>query len=279
MKKLLILSGKGGTGKTTIASSFIHLSGVKQFADCDVEAPNLHLMYKQGVKESKPYYGLAKAIINQSKCIDCGLCYDHCRFNAVMNTEGYQIDLYKCEGCGVCEFVCPVDAIEFKQTEDGYINLYKNEVIFSTGELKMGSGNSGLLVTKVKKQLTEDTLTIIDGPPGIGCPVIASLSGVDYVLVVTEPSLSGFSDLKRMIKTIEKAKINFGVCINKFDINLEISDQITTYLKEKNMTYFGHINYSKDVSKIINQGKVIVSEDSSVSRQIKSIYDKVVSYI
>ncbi|MDA3932388.1 MAG: ATP-binding protein [Tenericutes bacterium] len=277
MKQLLVLSGKGGTGKTTIASSFIKLANSKQFADCDVEAPNLHLMYKKGEMNSKSYFGLAKAIINQELCIECGLCKDHCRFNAISDQNGYHINPYKCEGCGVCGLVCPAGAIQYEKKVDGSIDLYQNNYRFSTGSLKMGSGNSGLLVTEVKKQLNnhEDNLTIIDGPPGIGCPVIASMSGVDFILVVTEPSMSGFSDMKRMIETIKKMRIKMAVCINKYDINRNLSKKIKQYLFEERISYVGELPYDDKVNDLINQGISLVESNNPVGKGIIKIYDKV----
>ena len=276
MKQLLILSGKGGTGKTTIASSFIQLANAKQFADCDVEAPNLHLIYKDGKHHSRPYHGLPKAIIDQEKCIDCGLCKTHCKFNAVFENGRYKIDPYKCEGCGVCEFICPVEAIHLETSIDGSVDTYQNDLLFSTGRLKMGSGNSGLLVSEVKKNLrNHEKLTIIDGPPGIGCPVIASMSGVDFILLIAEPSLSGFSDLKRIIATIKKTKIDYAVCINKYDLNEQISEMMIDYLEDNQISYVGYISYSKDVNDYNNQGKSIVELDGPVAKQIRDIYREV----
>jgi len=280
MKQLLILSGKGGTGKTTVASSFIRLSQTKQFADCDVEAPNLHLTQSFGQPTSKPYYGLDVAMINQDKCVGCGRCLDHCRFHAITNNGKFQIDPYKCEGCHVCEIVCPQDAIDFHQNMSGSVDLYDEEKRFSTGQLKMGSGNSGLLVTEVKRQLVNKVdLTIIDGPPGIGCPVIASMSGVDMVLVVTEPSLSGFSDMQRMVQTIQKARIPCAVCINKYDMNRDIAQRIQTYLVNQNISYVGKMAYSRDVSEWINRGIPVVLGDGKVSQQLKEIYHNVMNLI
>jgi MinD superfamily P-loop ATPase len=277
MKQLLILSGKGGTGKTTVASAFIHLNQAKQFADCDVEAPNLHLIYKKGNKTSLDYHGLAKAKIDPNQCIRCGACQEHCRFNAIDHRDTYQVNPYKCEGCGVCGYICPVDAISFESMVDGQIETYEEDYYFSTGSLKMGSGNSGLLVSEVKKQLKHDEqgITIIDGPPGIGCPVIASMTGVDFILLVSEPSMSGFSDMKRLIQTIRRTRINMAVCINKFDINLAISDKIRDYLIKENIPYARQIQYDQDVISWINQGKNIMESDHDVSHQIKQIYDYV----
>lgn len=191
MKQLLILSGKGGTGKTTVASAFIKLANAYAYADCDVDAPNLHLVTKQSDNPSvNDYLGMPKAQINSDLCAECGLCIKHCRFDAI--DEDYKIDIFACEGCGLCKVICPGKAITLKDVKAGQLMLYKNESsVFSTAQLKMGSGTTGMLVTEVKKQMKneakEAAFAIIDGSPGIGCPVIASISGVDMVLIVAEP--------------------------------------------------------------------------------------------
>ncbi|MCK4551349.1 MAG: ATP-binding protein [Tenericutes bacterium] len=283
MKQLLILSGKGGTGKTTIASSFIELSKAKAFADCDVEAPNLHLVMNTNTKTSTPYYGMGKAIIDQSKCIKCGLCKESCRFGAIDFSDKYEINLFKCEGCSVCEFVCPENAIEMASYKDGETTIYRDNYIFSTAELNMGSGNSGKLVMKVKENLkdnlTDEPLAIIDGSPGIGCPVIASLSGVDMVLIVTEPSVSGMSDMIRIIKTAEHFRVKIAVCINKYDTNISQKQKIEKYLIDRKIELIGKIVYDKNISKILNEGKTAVSVDSEASRSIKNIYSRAIEIL
>ena len=283
MKQLLILSGKGGTGKTTIASSFIELSKAKAFADCDVEAPNLHLVMNTNTKTSTPYYGMGKAIIDQSKCIKCGLCKESCRFGAIDFSDKYEINLFKCEGCSVCEFVCPENAIEMASYKDGETTIYRDNYIFSTAELNMGSGNSGKLVMKVKENLkdnlTDEPLAIIDGSPGIGCPVIASLSGVDMVLIVTEPSVSGMSDMIRIIKTAEHFRVKIAVCINKYDTNISQKQKIEKYLIDRKIELIGKIEYDKNISKILNEGKTAVSVDSEASRSIKNIYSRAIEIL
>ena len=156
MKKLLILSGKGGTGKTVVASSFIKFSKCKGYADCDVDAPNLHLVTKQDTKaKEKDFFGLPKANINKDLCINCGLCEENCNFNAIKKDKDnqYFIDYYSCEGCGLCERLCPNNAITMDDNVSGYLYLYKDDTVFSTAKLKIGNGNSGLLVSEVKKDL------------------------------------------------------------------------------------------------------------------------------
>ncbi len=203
MKRLLILSGKGGTGKTTTAAAFVKLSGARAFADCDVDAPNLHLVAGlEGEPEEKPFIGSEKAVIDENKCVNCGICAEKCRFGAITLENGHtKVGEYACEGCGVCAYVCPQQAVSMVKDVAGTQFLYKGQTVFSTARLKMGRGNSGKLVTSVKMDMLKNTpdteLAVIDGSPGIGCPVIASVSGMDLVLVVAEPSLSGLSDLKR----------------------------------------------------------------------------------
>jgi MinD superfamily P-loop ATPase len=178
MKQLLILSGKGGTGKTTVASAFIKLSVAKAYADCDVDAPNLHLVMAQdAAPERTDYYGMPKAEIDADRCTGCGLCKENCRFDAISGGNGFKVDPFACEGCGVCEAVCPANAVSLKPAIAGELTLYAGEgKVFSTARLKMGSGTSGKLVTEVKKKMRsaaspDTSLAIIDGSPGIGCPL------------------------------------------------------------------------------------------------------------
>ena len=282
MKKLLILSGKGGTGKTTIASSFINLSNAKSFADCDVDAPNLHLVLRQEVSPKIiDYYGMPRAEIDLDKCIECNLCKENCRFEAIYkDDEGYKVDKFSCEGCGVCEKLCLEGAIILRPIIDGELKLYKDNKIFSTAELKMGSGTSGKLVTEVKKQMllaSEDgEIAIIDGSPGIGCPVIASISGVDMVLIVTEPTISGISDMKRIIDTAERFQTKIAICINKYDINNNNSNIIEKYCEDIGYPVVGRIPYDVNVIKAINEGYVIVDKDSKASIAIKEVYNNTI---
>lgn len=283
MKQLLILSGKGGTGKTTIATSFIKLGEIKAFADCDVDAPNLHLLMKEfNDFERSDYYGMDKADIDLNKCIKCGKCIDICRFNAINYNGDYSIDKYNCEGCGVCEYICPEDAISMVKYIAGETKVFKDETIFSSAKLKMGSGNSGLLVSTVKKNLIKEAvkkenldIAIIDGSPGIGCPVIASLSGVDAVLLVVEPSISGISDMKRIIDTSKRFKLPIMVCINKYDTNLEKTDEIEKYSLKNNLELVGKIPFDKEVINILNKGKSVIEEENLAGVSIREMYKKV----
>jgi MinD superfamily P-loop ATPase len=277
MKKLLILSGKGGTGKTTFASNFINISKARVFADCDVEAPNLHLvpMIKE-IKKRENYYGLDKSVIDQEKCVQCGLCKESCKFSAISLTDGmYEINKHMCEGCGVCNYVCPINAISFVKSIDGEIHLYEDKQVFTTAELKMGSGNSGLLVTKVKKNIQdyikEDDLVIIDGPPGIGCPVIASMSGVDMILLVAEPSVSGISDLKRIIKAATGFHLPIAICINKHNLNSRLTKEIIDFTKENKYNFVGKVAYHKEIIDCINSG-VFLDENTKAYKEIKEVY-------
>jgi len=279
MKQLLILSGKGGTGKTTIASAFIKLSVAKAYADCDVDAPNLHLIMAQNSEpERTDYFGMPKAEIDVDKCIECGLCKENCRFDAISCENGYKVDPYACEGCGVCEAVCPANAVSLKPAVAGELMLYADDNnVFSTAQLKMGSGTSGKLVTEVKKQMKtvagpDTKLAIIDGSPGIGCPVIASLSGVDMVLIVAEPSISGISDMERIIKTAETFRTKIGVCINKHDTNLANTEKIEEFCKEKGLPFTGRILFDPEAVKAINNGQTIVDVDCSSGAAVKEVF-------
>ncbi|MDI9481806.1 MAG: ATP-binding protein [Bacillota bacterium] len=282
MKQLLILSGKGGTGKTTIASAFIRLSKAKAYADCDVDAPNLHLITEQSSEPRKTdYYGLPNAEINPVLCIKCDLCRQNCRFDSISveADKKYKVDPFACEGCGVCEAVCPADAVTLKPAVSGELMLFANErEVFSTAQLKMGSGNSGKLVTEVKKQMKTEAVNtefaIIDGSPGIGCPVIASISGVDMVLVVAEPSISGISDMERIINTAAKFGTKTVVCINKYDTNIDNTEKIEQFCKKQRLPFMGRIPFDPNAVKAINNVQTIVDIDCASGAAVKAVYNK-----
>lgn len=285
MKKLLILSGKGGTGKTTTASAFIDFAKAKVFADCDVDAPNLHIVSQmKGEEEKTDFYGSQKAFVKTEKCTGCGKCQEFCRFDAVKVMEGkaHIVD-YTCEGCGLCQYVCPWDAVEMKDDVAGKLTLIKGESVFSTAILKMGRGNSGKLVSAVKTAMInaapEEEIAIIDGSPGIGCPVIASMSGVDLVLIVAEPSMSGLSDLKRLVETADTFQTKVMVCVNKWDTNPEKTEEIKRFCQENNTPWAGQVPYDKSVSIAINEGRSISKIQCPARDALYDIYMKTMEEI
>lgn len=279
MKKLLILSGKGGTGKTTTASAFIHFARAKAMADCDVDAPNLHLvMNRKTEPRTKDFIGAEKAVIDAQKCIGCGKCMDACRFKAVIPSgEKYAVREYTCEGCGVCAYVCPKEAVTMMPDVAGKQEIYEGDRVFSTAQLKMGRGNSGKLVTEVKVELyqsaPETELAIIDGSPGIGCPVIASVNDVDLALIVIEPSRSGLADLRRLVETIRIFPAKKAVCINRWDISPEQTQAIETFCREEEIPVMGRIPYDKTVLQAVNQGQSIADIPCPAREALFTIYE------
>lgn len=282
MKQLLILSGKGGTGKTTIAAAFIKLSSCSAYADCDVDAPNLHLLlHPSSFPISKPFYGMAKYEIDSEKCLHCGLCQQVCRYDAVHNeNSAFMINRLECEGCATCAFVCLAQCIKETPHHAGELLLDPSGPVFSTAKLNPGGGNSGLLVTEVKKQLSKATIAdfeIIDGSPGIGCPVIASMNNADLILLVTEPTISGLSDLNRIVLTAEKMRIPTAVCINKITDCSPIVEKTIEYCQAKQIPMLGMIPYDKTVPRNINRGLSVIDSECPAKTAIMDIYQKVKS--
>ena len=281
MKQLTVISGKGGTGKTSITAAFASLAKNAVFADCDVDAADLHLILKPNVKKTMGFHGLKIASINKEKCTECKKCYEHCRFDAI--DEDINIIKESCEGCGVCKYVCPVDAIQMVDRDSGF--SYISETRFGPmahAMLKTAEEASGKLVTVVRnnaKKLAENKkkdLIIIDGPPGIGCPVIASISGVDLVLIVTEPTLSAIHDLERILGVSYHFKIPAVVCINKYDINLDNTEKIEHYCKNNNIDIVGKLPYDNIVTEaMIHEKNVIEYSKSNFSNMIIDMWNKI----
>lgn len=286
MKQLLILSGKGGTGKTTVAGAFIRLSSARAYADCDIDAPNLHLTIRPaGEPVLDDFFGMEKAVIDADKCVGCGLCKEHCRFHAVHNEPGYSIDPFACEGCAVCEAICPAKAISMQPAVAGALMLYQNESsVFSTAQLKMGGGTSGKLVSEVKRRLhkavpPDAELAILDGSPGIGCPVIASISGVSMVLVVAEPSVSGVSDLERIVKTAQTFHTPLCVCVNKADTDGRIASSIEQFCAAHEIPFVGRIPFDPEAVRAINRGETLADAKGPAATAVREVFGRVMTLL
>jgi MinD superfamily P-loop ATPase len=289
MKQLLIISGKGGTGKTVLTAAFAALAKNKVMVDCDVDASDLYLLLHPIIKETHDFMGEKKSFINQEKCIKCGKCFFLCRFDAVKsikkhngNLEKIIIDDISCEGCGVCVWNCPVNAIDFKKAVSGqwYISDTKYGP-FVHAKLGIGEENSGELVTMVKNQAknlaksNKCDLIIIDGPPGIGCPVIASLSEVDRSLIVTEPTLSGLHDAERIINVANHFGAEVKLVINKYDLNINMSTKIEEFCKKNNIPLIGKIKFDAGIIEAIVNGKTIIEYNKTeVKEEIIKIWEK-----
>ena len=284
MKQITVISGKGGTGKTVITSSFAVLAKNKVMADCDVDAADLYLLLHPEIKQKNDFVAGEKAEVDMEKCSRCKKCIEICRFSAVEEkNDEIVIDPVSCEGCGVCFWICPEEAIQMKKRVSGewFISETKyGPMVFA--KLGIAEENSGKLVTLVRKNakiLAEGgklDLVIIDGPPGIGCPVIASITGADLVMVVTEPTLSAISDLKRVLELVSHFGIEAVVLINKFDINLENTERIEKFCQEREIEILGKVPFSHDFTKAMVAGKTIVEyTDSEVVDEIKNIWEKI----
>lgn len=285
MKQLVIISGKGGTGKTIISACFASLARNKVMVDCDVDAANLYLLLHPEIQESHKFSGGMKARIEQNNCSRCGECVDACRFSAIHEKiDGeFFIDPISCEGCGVCYHVCPVKAVEMEKSLSGeWFVSHTKYGPFVHARLGIGEENSGKLVTEVRKKAMELAeknnldLVIIDGPPGIGCPVIASLSGADLALVVTEPTLAGIHDMERVAQTAHHFKISTACCINKYDINPENSTIIEDWCQKNSIPLMGKIPFDEDVTpSMVNLIPLPEHSNNAASKEIKNIWEKI----
>jgi MinD superfamily P-loop ATPase len=285
VKQVTILSGKGGTGKTSIAGSFAALAEEPVLADCDVDASNLHLILNPKIIETMEFRGLQLAEIDPSKCTRCGLCEQLCRFNAIKN---YTVDPIHCEGCKVCVVNCPVEAINFNERVCGHAYLSQTKYgPMSHARLTPGMENSGKLVTLVRQnaaKLAEEAgreLVLVDGPPGIGCPVIASLSNVDAAVTVVEPTLSSIHDLKRALELLGHFEVTPSVIINKYDLNMENTVSIRNFCEEQAIPILGMIPFDENVTKAMVQAKPVVEycPDSPASLAIREAWGEFSSFL
>jgi MinD superfamily P-loop ATPase len=280
IKQLAIVSGKGGTGKTTLAAAFASLARNKVLIDCDVDAADLHLLLRPKVLKQEKYYGGRSPRVDLEKCTQCGLCTEVCRFNAIENGV---VDYVSCDGCGFCSHICPENAIIMEEAFSG--DWFVSDTPYGPfvhARLGIGEENSGKLVTVVRKKATEIAeeknlgLILIDGPPGIGCPVTASLTGVDLILAVTEPTLSGIHDLERILKLAEHFKIPSMACINKFDINLQNSEKIGSYCESNGSKIIGKIPYEhKVVEALVNRKTVMEYPCNEIQGIVRRMWEQV----
>lgn len=291
MKELVVISGKGGTGKTSVVASFAALAKGKVLADCDVDAADLHLVLSPRILRREEFSGGKTASISAEKCIGCGKCASLCRFDAIsLNGRGsdvvdktYWIDPIACEGCGVCVRFCPVDAVVFSPSINGewFVSETRHGPMVHA-KLGIAEENSGKLVTTIRreaKRIAQEQdlgLVIVDGSPGIGCPVIASITGASLVLIVTEPTLSGMHDLDRVADLAAHFKIPTAVCVNKSDINPEMTTRIRERCIEKNIEMLGEIRYDTAVTRAqIERKSVVEYDDGPASSDIRSLWDAV----
>jgi MinD superfamily P-loop ATPase len=278
MKEIVVISGKGGTGKTSVVASFASLaSGRAVFADCDVDAADLHLILKPDIKKRTEFRSGHRAVIRRDACTGCGKCVELCRFDAVkQNTMPgtfpgirYVIDTTACEGCGVCVRFCPASSIDFQEQVCG--EWFVSDTRFGPlvhARLGVAAENSGKLVTLVrneaKKIAVEKDLeySIIDGSPGIGCPVIASLTASDLALIITEPTVSGDHDLRRIAQLTKQLCIPTMVCVNKWDINPEATESIRRFVESAGLFFAGRVRYDKTATEAQKAEKTVVEYDN-----------------
>ena len=262
MKELIVISGKGGTGKTSIIAALASLAENKVLCDADVDAADLHLIANPKNLSRAEFRSGHTAAIHKGKCTECGLCRELCRYNAI--DADYHINPIDCEGCGVCVYFCPEKAIDFPENTCG--EWFISDTRFGPlvhARLGIAEENSGKLVTLVRqeaKKLAHEKkhdLILTDGPPGVGCPVIASIGGASAVLIITEPSLSGIHDMQRVIELANHFKVPALVCVNKFDLNPDLTADIEAFAKEEGLIFLGRIPYDPIFIKAMVQGQTI----------------------
>ena len=286
MKELIVISGKGGTGKTSILAAFASLAGKKVLCDADVDAADLHLIMAPRILERHDFVSGHTAVIDSDKCDQCGLCRELCKWNAI--SEDFVVDPIGCEGCGVCFYFCPEKAIDFPLDTCG--EWFLSDTRFGPmahASLGIAEENSGKLVSLIRQQgkmLAEKNnmgLLLTDGPPGIGCPVIASLGGASAALIVAEPTVSGKHDMERVAELAAFFNVPTMVCVNKFDLNPEMGQAIESFAKEKNITVMGRIPFDPVFTRATVQGKTVIEFDpgSEGSGAVEKIWEAVARHL
>ena len=278
MKEIVVISGKGGTGKTSITASFAVLGGKDVvIADCDVDAADMHILLQPENAKSEDFYSGELAVIDQDICTQCGKCFDVCRFDAIDVTKGiHTVNELSCEGCGYCARVCPVDAITNIPLNVGkwHIANTRFNQPFVHAKLGIGADNSGKLVAHVKniaKEIADEyerPYVLVDGSPGVGCPVVSSLSGANFVVLVTEPTVSGLHDLKRVYELVKKFHIKAGCIINKSDLNSDKTNEIIKFLEEENIVHLANLPYDENFTKAMTDCKTVVELNDNKLKDI-----------
>ncbi|HOZ30511.1 MAG TPA: ATP-binding protein [Bacteroidales bacterium] len=286
--EIAVISGKGGTGKSSISAAFASEHDKIVLADCDVDAANLYIIFEPEITEKSSFIGAQKAEIDYSKCTNCGTCIDYCRFDAIKFDNGkVVINEIFCDGCKLCSRICPENAISMIDNAESLLlsgNFRHGKMVY--GRLAPGEENSGRLVNLVRdkaKKIAEQNnieTIIIDGPPGIGCPVISTITGVDHVVVVTEPSLSGMHDLKRTLELTNSFNLKTWVIINKFDLNSEFSDKIVEYCNHEGIDVLAKLPYDKQIVDAMVNCKSITEylPDAEISKIIKIALNKIINF-
>jgi len=275
--QLIILSGKGGTGKTTVAASFAYLHEKSIKVDCDVEAPNLHMILRGTRVEENPFFGAKTAKIDPESCMRCGACARVCRFDAIAD---FQVDGLKCEGCAACTVVCPYQAVSLQEEATGKTIITRTEQgILSHAEMEIGAEGSGKLVTEVRKNAgrygNNQEMILLDGSPGVGCPVMASITGCDAALIVVEPTQSGRADFLRLLELIRFFRVKPFVCVNKYDLNEPVTREIERVCRAEKVPVIGEIPFDPLVKQAVNELKpVVLFPESVAGKQIIMIWNR-----
>jgi MinD superfamily P-loop ATPase len=281
LKEIVVISGKGGTGKTSITASFASLAKNAILADCDVDAPDLHIIMTPKILDQRPFHGSELAIIDPDICTSCGACVEACRFEAI--SDDIEVDEYRCEGCGVCALVCPSNAVKFEIKRSG--TVFVSDTRFGPmvhAKLDPGEEVSGKLVSEVKKEVRDlaqkkgREIILIDGPPGVGCSVIATISGADFIVVVTEPTISAIADMKRALDLADHFNIPSALCINKAGINPAKTQEIRDYCDSRGLQLLATLPYDHIITRAMLESKSVIElGESEMGSLIEDCWEKI----